>query len=86
MHNAHSRMVKILEEITELKRQRAQFLEQLKGVINTHQKLLEVHDESEAAQVSEARVSVLRKPAPPALPETTTNTTFIPLKKQNVGA
>jgi cell division initiation protein len=42
INNAHSRMVKIVDEIAELKRQRVQYESNLRNLIESHQKLLEV--------------------------------------------
>ena len=67
MHNAHSRMVKILEEINELKRQRTQFIEALRGIIQTHHKLLDVVEEEGSTQI-ETTLTMFKKPAPPPPP------------------
>jgi cell division initiation protein len=74
VHNAHGRVIKIQEELSQLRRQRARAIEELRGVLNTHARLLEVHDEEarEEAAESEGRVAVLerlRPPAPPACDE-----------------
>lgn len=42
IHHAHSRMLTILEEITDLKRERVKLTESLRHVLSTHSKLLEV--------------------------------------------
>ena len=42
IHHAHSRLLSILEEITDLKRQRIQLTESLRQVLNTHHTLLDV--------------------------------------------
>lgn len=63
MHNAHSRVVKILEDINELKRQRAQLLAGMRGVIGTHTKLLDVLEEGDGVQ-TEGSLALLRKAAP----------------------
>ena len=41
IQNAHTRLVRIVEDINELKRQKAQFEGTLRSLIQTHQKLLE---------------------------------------------
>ena len=71
LHNAHGRVGRILEDVTDLKRQRIRAVEELRGVLNTHEKLLEVQSDSiEADEAAEdASVTVLgrlRAPAPPA--------------------
>ena len=40
--NAHDRMVNILDDINELKRQRVQWIAHLEGLIEAHKKLLEI--------------------------------------------
>jgi cell division initiation protein len=47
VNNAQLRSMELIEEIKELKRQKIQFEENLRALINTHQKLLEVAGESE---------------------------------------
>ena len=71
LHNAHGRVGRILEDVTELKRQRVRAIEELRGVLNTHEKLLEVQSETVEADdnTEDASVTVLgrlRAPAPPA--------------------
>lgn len=41
IHHAHTRLLAILEEITDMKRQRIQLEEGLRQIISTHQKLLD---------------------------------------------
>ena len=71
LHNAHGRVSRILEDVSELKRQRIRAIEELRGVLNTHEKLLDVHTESVATDETDEDASVtvlgrLRAPAPPA--------------------
>ena len=71
LHNAHGRVGRILEDVSELKRQRVRAIEELRGVLSTHSKLLEVQEESAKVdeQDEDASVTVLgrlRAPAPPA--------------------
>jgi cell division initiation protein len=69
VHNAHNRVTKILEEVSELKRQRARALEELRGILQTHIKLIDLHDQSIERETPQASVTVLervRAPAPPA--------------------
>ncbi|MBI5498542.1 MAG: DivIVA domain-containing protein [Deltaproteobacteria bacterium] len=47
LQNAHSRLITIIDDIHELKRQRALLRENLRSVLDTHHKLLEVHKEEE---------------------------------------
>lgn len=49
IQNAHTRLVRILEDIDELKRQKAQFEVSLRSTISTHAKLLEAMAEKEGA-------------------------------------
>lgn len=41
VHGAHQKLVQIVEDINELKRQRTQFESQVRSVVDAHQKLLE---------------------------------------------
>ncbi len=73
LFNAHKRVSSVLDEIQELKRQRTRAKEELRGVLNTHQQLLEVYeddtqDASENYEGSLAVLDRLRAPSPPALP------------------
>jgi cell division initiation protein len=70
LHNAHSRVGRILDEISDLRRQRARFIEEVRGVISVHGKLLEVHDDEAVreAEDSEASVTVLDHVRIPSLP------------------
>ena len=70
LHNAHTRVSQILEEISELRRQRTRAIEEVRGVVNIHLKLLDVHEEQarEEMNTEEASVTVLdrlRAPSPP---------------------
>ncbi len=69
VHNAHRRVTKVLEEIGDLKRQRVRAIEELRGILSTHQRLLEAHDEAIAKETEEGTVTVLerlRAPKPPS--------------------
>lgn len=69
VHNAHSRATKIEEEVNELRRQRARMTEELRGILNTHSKLLDVHVGQDAdTDEAQSNVTVLdrvRAPTPP---------------------
>lgn len=70
--NAHKRVSTVLEDIQDLKRQRARALSELRGIINTHHKLLEVHEREGEVEKDEANLAVLervRAPKPPKLEE-----------------
>ena len=45
IQNAHTRLVRVMEDIDELKRQKAQFESNLQSLIRTHQKLLDAMTE-----------------------------------------
>jgi cell division initiation protein len=54
VQNAHQRLVAIVDEINELKRQRVQFESQLRGTIDSHLKLLDVmRTEAPSARVED---------------------------------
>jgi len=68
LNNAHGRMMKIEEDINELRRQRARAMEELRGTLHTHLRILEVDEESAGREPTNANVTVLdrlRAPAPP---------------------
>jgi cell division initiation protein len=51
----------LLLEIAELKRQRAQFMAMLRGMLNTHAKLLDVAEDDTSQKVEE-NLAVMRRP------------------------
>jgi cell division initiation protein len=57
IQNAHTRLVRIMEDIDELRRQKAQFEGSLGSILSTHQKLLEAMTDRE--QVTEAETLML---------------------------
>ena len=61
---AVQRRSELLADIAELKRQRTQFLMQLKGILNTHAKLLEVAEEDGGAKLEENLALMRKRPAP----------------------
>ena len=72
IHSAHLRVENILRDIQDLKLQRARAIEEMRGVLATHVKLLEVHDETvkldQDTQEGELKVlDRLRAPAAPAV-------------------
>ena len=67
LHNAHVRVTKLIDEINELKRQRARALEEMRGLLRTHQKLIDTY-EAEAAPREEGTVTVLERVRPPSPP------------------
>lgn len=74
---AQERLTEILGDIAEAKRQRAQFLSQVKGVVDTHQRLLEIADENEAEAGVENNLAVMRR-APRAVGEDAVSKTLNP--------
>lgn len=68
LHNANVRVTKLADEVNELKTQRTRAVEELRGVLSVHNKLLETYDEAPVAD--EQTITVLdrvRAPAPPSL-------------------
>ena len=62
INTAHSRLASLLDDITEVKRQRVQFVESLKGLVNTHTKMLEVDEgEDDGFKEVEEKLKFLRK-------------------------
>jgi cell division initiation protein len=50
VQSAHQKLVQVVEDINELKRQRAQFESQVRGIIDAHSKLLEAFRQSNFAE------------------------------------
>ena len=74
LHNAHARVTKLADEVHDLQRQRLRAIEELRGIVSTHLKLLELAEEQTRDEKAEAGASVtvlerLRAPAPPPLGE-----------------
>lgn len=62
LENAQERLTDLLGDIAECKRQRSQFLSQLKGVVDTHEKLIRLAEEDEQrAGGVEENLAVMRK-------------------------
>jgi cell division initiation protein len=65
LQNAHSRLISIIDDIHELKRQRAVLKQNLKGLIETHQKLLEVQEQEDPeVRGIEEKLKVMGKRGP----------------------
>lgn len=63
LNRAHNRLSQLHEDITELKRQRMQIEVQIRSVIESHSKLLEIGKESmEAMDAADDKVAVLKQP------------------------
>lgn len=63
LNRAHNRLSQLHEDIAELKRQRMQIEVQIRSVIESHSKLLEIGNESmEAMDAADDKVAVLRQP------------------------
>lgn len=63
LNRAHNRLAQLHEDITELKRQRMQIEVQIRSVIESHSKLLEIGKESmEALDEADDKVAVLKQP------------------------
>ncbi len=62
LEKAQDRLTELLADIGELKRQRVQFLSQLKGVVDTHEKLIQLAESDEQrGRGVEENLSVMRK-------------------------
>ena len=63
LNRAHNRLSQLHEDIAELKRQRMQIEVQIRAVIESHTKLLEIGKESmEAMDADDDKVAVLKQP------------------------
>ncbi len=72
LHNAHGRVTKLADEIAELKRQRARALSELRGILATHEKILDTYEVS-AEPEREGTVAVFERVRPPAPPVLSVN-------------
>jgi cell division initiation protein len=75
LHNANNKVTRMQEELNDLRRQRVRFLEEVRGVVNTHARLLDVHvaDVKEAPEASVTVLERLRPPAPPTADDVAAN-------------
>jgi cell division initiation protein len=71
VHGAHQKLVQVVEDINELKRQRAQFESQVRSVVEAHRKLLETFSAPSFADRDYARIE--------------DNVSFLSQKKANSG-
>lgn len=72
LHNAQARLGKTHEDIREARRQRVRAVEELRGLLNTHVRLLELHEQQTDRSSADADVMVLQRvpaPAPPGAEE-----------------
>lgn len=63
IESAQERLTELLSDIAELKRQRALFLQQLDGLLQSHQKLLAVAAEQEMGHKVEENLAVMKRRA-----------------------
>lgn len=62
MNSAHERLSVLLDDITEVKRQRAHFTTSLKGLLEAHTKMLEIDDvEDDELNEIESKLKFLKK-------------------------
>jgi len=61
VESAQDRLTELFSDIQELKRQKTQFTMQLRGILKTHEKLIEMGEESAGKSIEE-NVKVMRKP------------------------
>lgn len=57
VHGAHQKLVQVIDDINELKRQRVQFESQVRSIIDAHSKLLETFSHSPSTERIEDNVS-----------------------------
>lgn len=68
--NAHKRVSAILEDVQELKRQRVRAIEEMRSLINSQARMLDVLEKEKSLEGEEASITVLdrvRAPRPPQL-------------------
>lgn len=66
VEQAQERLTELLRDIADAKRQRVQFRSELRGVLDTHRRLLDIADDAEARPKVEENLAVMRRPAPVA--------------------
>lgn len=66
LHHAQSKSTELLEDISDLRRQRVRLMAEMRGVLNTHARLLDVHDaDNRDLEDSINVLDNLRAPTPP---------------------
>ncbi|MFC1612144.1 DivIVA domain-containing protein [Myxococcota bacterium] len=66
LHNAHCRVTKIVDDINDLRRQRTRAIEELRGILATHGKLIDTYEET--TESHEGTVAVFERVRPPSPP------------------
>ena len=67
LQHAHGRISRLTDEIGEIKRQRVRVIEELRSILSTHMKLVDLSDEAQAEE-EDASVTVLDRLRPPVPP------------------
>ncbi|MCA9182146.1 MAG: DivIVA domain-containing protein [Planctomycetales bacterium] len=91
VYDANKRVGDIVEDITDLKRQRVRVLSELRGVVDAHHRLLDLHEEEARRAIDEGEASItvlqrLRAPTPPRRTEVERRGTDMMQSTQNHGA
>jgi cell division initiation protein len=68
IHSAHGRLLQILEEISDLKRQRVQLVASIRQVVETHSKLLDSEPQEKAQEEESVTYLRTKSPLPPPVP------------------
>lgn len=63
VEQAQERLTELLRDIADAKRQRVQLRSELRGVLDTHRRLLDIADDAEARPKVEENLAVMRRPA-----------------------
>ena len=69
LHSAHARSNKVMDDIRDLRKQRTRAIEDLRHLLSTHQKILDISDDEAQGSDNDAKVTVLgrvRAPSPPS--------------------
>lgn len=67
LHNANCRVTRLVDEVNDLRRQRIRAVEELRGVLNTHSKLLDALEDQQEEGGTVTVLDRVRAPAPPSL-------------------
>jgi cell division initiation protein len=74
LHNAHGRVTKLADEVHDLQRQRLRAIEEIRGIVTTHMRLIDLaetqgREDDAAAGATVTVLERLRAPAPPSRDE-----------------
>ena len=60
LHDAHNRLTHLIDDVNQLKRQRVRAIEEVRGVLNTHRRILDVYNDDTESNAPEGELKVLK--------------------------